>query len=74
MEEDYQKALKVIFAYGCGCCPFKHNIFGDHPEVPYSMPESSFPLPPEFFTNPRGPLVPAANEDMATETRLSKVA
>ena len=29
MEEDYQKALEVIFAYGNGCCAFKHNICGD---------------------------------------------
>ena len=26
MEEDYQKALEVIFTYGYGCCVFKHNI------------------------------------------------
>ena len=29
MEEDYQKALKVIFAYGYGCCVLKHNICRD---------------------------------------------
>ena len=29
MEEDYQKALKLIFAYDYGCCAFKHNICGD---------------------------------------------
>ena len=29
MEEDYQKALELIFAYGYGCCMFKHNICGD---------------------------------------------
>ena len=29
MEKDYQKALEVIFAYGYGCCAFKHNIYGD---------------------------------------------
>ena len=34
MEEEYQKALEVIFSYGYGCCVFKHNIYGDHPEVP----------------------------------------
>ena len=27
MEEDYQKALKVIFSYGYGWCMFKHNIY-----------------------------------------------
>ena len=29
MEEDYQKTLKLIFAYGYGSCMFKHNICGD---------------------------------------------
>ena len=28
-EEDYQKALELIFAYGYRCCMFKHNICGD---------------------------------------------
>ena len=32
MKEDYQKPLEVIFAYGYGCCAFKHNICGDQPE------------------------------------------
>ena len=58
MEEDYQKALEVIFAYGYGCCVFKHNICGDHPEVLDSMLNSSIPLPPEFFVNPRCPHSP----------------
>ena len=30
MEEDYKKALEVIFAYGYGCFTFKHNIYGNH--------------------------------------------
>ena len=29
MEEDYQKALELIFAYGYGCCAFKLYICGD---------------------------------------------
>ena len=29
MVEDYQKALKLIFAYSYGCCTFKHGIRGD---------------------------------------------
>ena len=29
MEEDYEKALELIFAYVYGCCAFKHNICGD---------------------------------------------
>ena len=27
MEKDYQKALELVFAYGYGCCAFKHNIY-----------------------------------------------
>ena len=40
MEEDYQKALEVLFAYDYGCCVFKHNICEDHPEVLDGMPDS----------------------------------
>ena len=58
MEEEYQKALEVIFAYGYGCCVFKHNISGDHIEVP-DMPDSTDPLPLKFFVNPGCPLVQA---------------
>ena len=29
LEEDYQKALELIFAYGYECCAFKHSICGD---------------------------------------------
>ena len=49
MEEEYQKTLEVIFAYGNECCVFKHNIYGDHPEVLDGMPDSADPLPPEFY-------------------------
>ena len=49
MEEDYQKALELIFAYGYGCCMFKHNIYDDQPEVPNGMHDSSDPLPSEFL-------------------------
>ena len=46
MEEEYQKALDVIFAYGYECCVVKHNIYGDHPEVLEGMLVSSDPLSP----------------------------
>ena len=29
MEDDYKKALELIFSYGYECCVFKHNICGD---------------------------------------------
>ena len=55
IEEDYQKVLELIFTYGYGCCVFKHNICGDQPKVLDGMPDSSDPLPLEFFANPGCP-------------------
>ena len=55
MEEDYQKALELIFAYSYRCCMFKHNICGDQLEVPNGMPDSSDPLPLKFFVSPKCP-------------------
>ena len=52
MEEDYQKALKLIFAYGYGFCVFKNNICGDQPEVLDGIPDSPDLLPLEFFYEP----------------------
>ena len=60
MEEEYQKALEVIFAYGYECCVFKHNICGDCPKVLEGMPDSANPLPPEFFVNPGCPPIQAS--------------
>ena len=74
MEEDYYKALKLVFAYGYGCCMFKHNICGDQLKVPNGMPDSSDPLLPEFFTNPRCPPVSTATEATTTEVDQSEVA
>ena len=74
MEEDYQKALEVIFAYGYECCVFKQNIYGDHSEVPDGMPDSSVPSPPGFFVNPRCPSVPMAIKDTTVRVHPSKVA
>ena len=72
MEEDYQKALELIFAYGYGCYMLKHNICGDQPEVPDGMPNSSDPLPPEFFVNPRCPLARAPIEATTIKAERSK--
>ena len=55
MEEEYQNDLEVIFAYGYECCVFKHNICGDHPEIPEGMPEYADLLLPELFMNPGCP-------------------
>ena len=72
MEEDYQKALELIFAYGCGCCVFKHNICGDQPEVLNGMPDSFDLLPSEFFANPRCPSTLATIEVTTVEVDKSE--
>ena len=55
IEEDYMKALELIFSYGYGCCMLKHNICGDQPKVPDGMPNSFDSLLLEFFMNPKFP-------------------
>ena len=55
MSEDYHGFLDLIFAYNYGYCAFKNNIRGDRPDIPNGMLDSSNPLPPEFFDNPRCP-------------------
>ena len=70
IEEYYHKALEVIFTYGYGCCMFKHNIYGSQLEVPYSMPDSSSPLPPNFFVNPRCSSVPIVTEATTAKVDL----
>ena len=72
IEEDYQNALELIFAYHYGCCMFKHNICGDQPEVPGGMPDSSDPLPSEFFVNPKCSPTPVATEATAAEVYHSE--
>ena len=52
---------------------FKHNIYGDQPEVPDGMPDSSNPLPPEFFVNPRCPPIPTATKATIVEVDQSEV-
>ena len=47
MEEDCQRALEPSFIYGYGCCVFKHNIYGDHLEVPDCTPDFPNFLSPE---------------------------
>ena len=74
IEEEYQKALEVIFSYGYECCVFKQNIYGDRPEVPKGMPNSVDPLPPEFFVNPECYLIQASVEATTTEVPLNEMA
>ena len=72
MEEDYQKALELVFAYGYRCYAFKHNIYGDQSKVPNGMLDSSDPLPSEFFMNPRCPPAPVATEAIAAKVEKSE--
>ena len=51
LEEAFDAGFDVIFNYGYGCCAFTHNICGSKPMIP----DTSKPLPPEFFINPRCP-------------------
>ena len=45
----------MIFDYGYDCCAFAHDIRGSKPMIPVGMPNTSTPLLPEFFVNPRCP-------------------
>ena len=55
LDEAYEEGFGVIFNYGYGCCAFAHNICGSQPVVLDRMPDTSNPLSPEFFINPRCP-------------------
>ena len=72
MVEDYQKALEQIFAYGYGCCVFKHGIRGDRPRILDGMPDSTDPLPLEFFANQWCPLASAPVEAKAVEVHSAE--
>ena len=72
MEEDYQKALELIFPYGYGCCAFKHNICKDQPEVSDGMPESFALITLEFLVNPRCLSAPIATKVIAVEAEPGK--
>ena len=72
IEEDYKKALELIFSYGYGCCAFKHNICGDQPEVPNGMPDSFDLIPPKFFANPRCSLALTSTEVIAIDVDQSE--
>ena len=53
---------------------FKHNIYESQPEVLDGMPDSSDPLPPEFFANPWCPPVLIVTEAVVAEADLIKTA
>ena len=56
MEAEFDVSSDVIFNYGYSFCTFTHNICGSESLIPVGMPDTSIPLTPEFFVNPRCPL------------------
>ena len=75
LEAEFDASSDVIFDYGYGCCAFAHDIHGSKPMIPAGMPDTSTPLPVEFFVNPRCPsgsssVLPAAEPVETTEEDL----
>ena len=62
----------MIFIYDYGCCAFAHNICGSQPVVPEGMPDTSKPLSPELFINPRCPPGVIPTEATTSDVRLSE--
>ena len=52
LEEAFDAGFDVIFNYGYGYYAFAHNICGSEPVIQNGMPDTSKPLPPDFFINP----------------------
>ena len=72
LEEDYQKSLEQIFTNGYGCCALKHNILDYLARILDGMPDSTDPLPPEFFVNLGRPLSLTAIEAKAAKAHPSE--
>ena len=73
LEEAYEEGFDVIFNYGYGCCAFAHNICGSQPLVQDGMPDTSKPLSPKFFINPRCPPGVAHAESATINVRSGEV-
>ena len=56
LEAEFDASSDMIFNYGYGCCACAHDIHGSKHKIPHGMPDTSSPLTPEFFVNPRCPL------------------
>ena len=71
MVEDYQETLKQIFAYGYGCCAFKHGISGDRQGFRMACLTLSTHFLQSFFLPIWGaPLTPTAVKAKATKVHL----
>ena len=55
MEAEFDASSDVIFNYGYGYYAFAHNICGCEPLIPTGILDTSIPLTPKFFMNPRCP-------------------
>ena len=55
LEAEFDASSDVIFDYCYGCCAFAHDIHGSKPMILAEILDTSTPLPPEFFVNPRCP-------------------
>ena len=55
IEEEFDASGDVIFNYGYDCCVFGHNICGSEPMILVGMPDTTKPLPLEFFYQPPMP-------------------
>ena len=55
LEAEFDASSDVIFYYGYDCCTYAHDIHGNKPKILPGMPDTSTPLTPEFFMNPRCP-------------------
>ena len=64
----------MSFTYGYGCCVFKHNIYGDQPEVLDCMPDSLDFLSLECFASLGCPPVPASFEGVVVGVHRREVA
>ena len=68
MEVEFDASSDMIFNHGYDYCAFVHDICGSKPMILAGMPDTTEPLPPEFFLNPRCP--PSASSDPPAATNV----
>ena len=73
LKEAYKEGFDIIFNYGYGCFDFAHNICEIQPEAPDRMLNTSKPLSPKFFNNPRCPLSVVPAEAASIDIRPGEV-
>ena len=68
LEAEFDASSDVIFNYDYNCCAFAHDIRGSKPKIPTGMLDTSTPLTPEFFENPRCP--PGSSLALSTDEHV----